>query len=203
MSSQLCVCVCVCVCVHMHRTWSLCVLWAACRVWSRIHLVHLHRQSAAGMKAGCCEPAAVGQLTGHISASLCDKTLTQEDKTQTSSCPLSFLLCPTTLKAFGPFYGSFKHTMGVLFGGITLSLYHLLSITPSVSVRLCCIYCITSLSSSLLLPVFPNLCLILPSHFLQSHQHVLALSDVFSHLFFTTPSISFSPLFTHLSPVTV
>lgn len=70
----ICVCVFLCVCVWVHRQGApvcLCVLWPACDVWSRIHLVHLHFVclsqpsiccwgeswvwwSCHGWPAGCC-----------------------------------------------------------------------------------------------------------------------------------------------------
>ncbi len=126
---------CVHTCTRMGRTCAL--LWQACSVWSRIHLVHLHfvclsqpsiccwgeswvRWSCLCWPAGCC-----------LSACLDGNTLTLGEKHPRFLSPAAAIVqgqCSRTwlhltckklnFSAFGSFYGSFTHMVGALFLGI-------------------------------------------------------------------------------------
>lgn len=170
------------------------------------------------MIAGCHEPALASQLTGSVCCSPSVNVLQMQSHSQvTVVCFLAFLLlkeqCSWTFLyptsnpplffsvPFGSFYGPFAHTMGVLFLGNTVSLFHLLSIILSVSICLCCINYSTSHPSYANRPLYFHLICCFTFTWVPSAHSFQA--DVFSHLSFTATPISFSSVFTHPSPVTI
>lgn len=197
---------------------------ALARMWSRIHLVHLHVVCLSVSRPCAAEGESCVSWTLHSWPADCCPSAFLESSTltlgETTQAPNSFLSClllkeewswtyfyPTCKKL--NFYSLWiflwvicTHCGCSCFLVSTVSLYHLPSITLSVSICLCYTnYCTSQIPFASL----PSLSSVYspPSHSLQSHQHVFFQpflpSSVFSHLFFTTPSFSFLSLFTHLS----
>lgn len=167
----------------------------------------------------------VSQTSGQLSAFLDGNTLTLGEqngqpmvlsascyeRSTTAEHDFIWPVKSSIFTAFRSFYGSLRHIVGVLFLGIC-------SISLSPSLNHPCLFLFVLAG-----PITPPLTQAYANSLCQSSLPYLYLissftftsvtsthpfqpfvpSSVFSHLFFASPSISFPPLFTHLSPISV